>query len=146
MRAPSWPRSQECGSLKLLATAFLLCAAMATASPAQTLTTLHDFAGQPNDGSNPYAGLVQGSDGNFYGTTYYGGANNEGTVFKITPSGTLTVLHSFREADGRTPEGALIQASDGNFYGTTSFGGNGGQRWHGLQNHPKRDPDHASHL
>ena len=44
---------------------------------------------------DPYAGLVQGSDGNFYGTTIAGGANSEGTVFKITPSGTLTTLYSF---------------------------------------------------
>jgi uncharacterized repeat protein (TIGR03803 family) len=71
------------------------------------------------------AGLVQGSDGNFYGTTYAGGATDSGTVFKITPTGTLTTLHSFGEGfDGILPVAALIQATDGNFYGTTEHGGN----------------------
>jgi uncharacterized repeat protein (TIGR03803 family) len=127
MRASSWPPSRECGSLQLLATVFLLCAAMATASPAQTLTTLHDFAGQPNDGRKPYAGLVQGTDGNFYGTTYYGGANDKGTVFKITPDGTVTTLYSFAcsGSSGCCPYGGLVQGADGNFYGTTSQGGPG---------------------
>jgi uncharacterized repeat protein (TIGR03803 family) len=87
------------------------------------LTTLHSFAGSPSDGANPYAGLVQDSDGNFYGTTYYGGANGDGTVIKITPSGTLTTLYSFCSktncSDGTDPYAALVQASDGDFYGTT---------------------------
>src|SRR5271169_1185659 len=104
----------------------VLCVAIANVSPAQTLTTLHSFAGQPNDGANPDAGLVQGSDGNFYGTTYSGGANNKGTVFTITPNGTVTILHSFTGSDGREPTAGLIQASDGGFYGTTSFDGTGG--------------------
>ena len=68
---------------------------------------------------------MQGSDGNFYGTTFDGGANCNagcGTVFKITPSGTLTTLHSFDSADG-LPCAGLIQATDGNFYGTTAAGG-----------------------
>jgi uncharacterized repeat protein (TIGR03803 family) len=89
------------------------------------LTTLHNFAGRP-DGANPVAGLVQGSDGNFYGTTVGGGANNFGTVFKITPMGTLTVLHSFNTNDGANPRSALVQGTDGNFYGTTMNGGKGG--------------------
>jgi uncharacterized repeat protein (TIGR03803 family) len=86
---------------KLVCILFAFCAATAIASPAQILTTLHSFAGYPSDGANPYAGLVQGSDGNFYGTTYWGGAHNNcyaytcGTVFKITPSGALSTLHSF---------------------------------------------------
>ncbi len=109
-----------------MAYVLLSCAAMATASPAQTLTTLHSFAGRPNDGADPYAGLVQGADGNFYGTTYFGGANNDGTVFRITPSGSVTILHSFAGSDGREPTAGLIQASDGNFYGTTSSDGTGG--------------------
>jgi uncharacterized repeat protein (TIGR03803 family) len=95
------------------------------------LTTLHSFDG--TDGEYPNA-LVQGTDGNFYGTTLYGGANSLpactrngfevgcGTVFKITPEGTLTTLHSFDVKDGALPE-ALIQASNGDFYGTTAFGG-----------------------
>jgi uncharacterized repeat protein (TIGR03803 family) len=65
-----------------------LCAATTIALPAQTLTTLYNFNG--TDGQNPYAGLVQATNGEFYGTTYGGGANDDsGTVFTITPSGTV---------------------------------------------------------
>jgi len=88
-----------------------------------TLTTLHSFGSQPNDGALPEAGLVQASDGNFYGTTYFGGSNGDGTVFKFTPSGTLTTLHSFGGDDGASPNAAVVQASDGNFYGTAESGG-----------------------
>jgi uncharacterized repeat protein (TIGR03803 family) len=91
-------------------------------TPSGALTTLHSFAGYP-EGCYPYAGLVQGSDGNFYGTTYGCGANGYGTVFKITSSGALTTLHSFDLSDGTSPTAALVQASDGNFYGTTYYGG-----------------------
>ena len=66
--------------------------------------------------------LVRGSDGNFYGTTSQVGANGLGTVFKITPAGTLTTLNSFAQG-GSSPYGGLVQASDGNFYGTTTAGG-----------------------
>ena len=66
---------------------------------------------------NSAAGLVQGIDGNFYGTTVGGGANQFGTVFKITPTGTFTVLHSFNTTDGANPRSALVQGRDGNFYG-----------------------------
>jgi uncharacterized repeat protein (TIGR03803 family) len=80
------------------------------------------------DGVHPYAGLIQGKDGSFYGTTQFGGTSNAGTVFKFAGSKT-TVLHSFVEQagqvfpDGAAPEDALVQASDGNLYGTTSTGG-----------------------
>ena len=74
---------------------------------------------------------MQAADGNFYGTTYSGGASNSnctsgtcGTVFKMTPSGALTTLHIFGYTDGANPGASLIQASDGNFYGTTGGGGN----------------------
>jgi uncharacterized repeat protein (TIGR03803 family) len=70
------------------------------------------------DGIGPNAGLVQATDGNLYGATTGGGANGAGTVFKLTPSGTLTTLHSFDIMDGTDPQAALIQASDGNLYGT----------------------------
>ena len=93
----------------------------AIASPAQTFTTLHIF--DFSDGSLPYAGLVQATDGNLYGTTVLGGAGGEGTIFKIAPSGTLTTLHNFDTTDGRYPYAGLVQASNGNFYGTTYFGG-----------------------
>src|SRR5438477_175929 len=100
--------------------ALMLCVATAIASPAQTFITLHSF--DYTDGTRPQA-LIQATDGNFYGTTGSGGANNfYGTVFKITPGGILTTLHSFDETDGSGP-GPLIQATDGNFYGTTSVGG-----------------------
>ena len=94
-----------------------------------TETILHSFCTQSGcpDGSSPQAGLVQGSDGNLYGATFYNGvANGSGTVFKITTSGTLTTLHSFNGTDGADPSGTLVQASDGNFYGTTFAGANGG--------------------
>lgn len=92
-------------------------------TPAGVETVLHSF-GNSGDGDHPQAGLIQGSDGNFYGTTYDGGANDDGTVFKITPAGMETVLYSFGSSgDGYTPAGGLIQGSDGNFYGTTSSGG-----------------------
>jgi uncharacterized repeat protein (TIGR03803 family) len=89
------------------------------------VTTLHSFSGQPSDGGNPAAGLIQGSDGNFYGTTEYGGANDDGTVFKMDSLGNVTVLHSFARgtSDGAYPSGRLVQGSDGNFYGTTYRGG-----------------------
>jgi uncharacterized repeat protein (TIGR03803 family) len=85
---------------------------------------LHNFQGP--DGDEPDAGLVQGANGNFYGTTAQGGANGDGTVFKITLTGTLTTLHSFDGTDGSLPAAALIQATDGNFYGTTVAGGTDG--------------------
>ncbi len=94
---------------------------------AGALTTLHTFCkgGYPcTDGALPDAGLVLATNGNFYGTTTNGGGTNaDGTVFQITPAGTLTTLHSFDNTDGAEPEVALIQASNGNFYGTTSSGG-----------------------
>jgi uncharacterized repeat protein (TIGR03803 family) len=98
-------------------------------SPSGTLTTLHSFCSQSGcpDGYIPFAGLVQATDGNFYGTTESGGAQGGGTVFKITPSGTLTTLYSFCSQsgcpDGDGPTAGLVQASDGNFYGTTYGGG-----------------------
>ena len=95
------------------------------------LTTLYSFCAQSNctDGGTPNAGLVQGTNGNFYGETGGGGANFfYGTIFKITPAGTLTTLHSFDAIDGEAPDGGLVQGTDGGFYGTTSRGGsnNGG--------------------
>ena len=94
-------------------------------------TSLYEFTGSGDgggtDGSTPYGGLTQGSDGNFYGTTYYGGSDNSGTVFMITPTGSITTLWSFSGAsDGKYPIAGLMQSSDGNFYGTTSAGGSGG--------------------
>lgn len=85
---------------------------------------LHLFA-DATEGGYPFAPLVQGTDRNFYGTTTVGGTHSGGTVFKITPSGVLSVVFNFDIAvGGVTPIAPLIQASDGNFYGTT-FGGGG---------------------
>src|SRR5208283_1356970 len=90
------------------------------------LTSLYSFTGG-NDGANPQAGLLQGSDGNFYGTTYQGGTNNYGTVLKISTNGGLTRLYSFTGGYvGANPQAGLVQGSDGNFYGTTYQGGTNG--------------------
>ncbi len=87
------------------------------------MTILHSFNGL--DGEDPQSGLVQALSGDFYGTTDMGGGNSFGTVFKITPSGTLTSLYSFESStDGSYPGAGLVQATNGNFYGTTT-GGNG---------------------
>jgi uncharacterized repeat protein (TIGR03803 family) len=101
-------------------------------TPSGVLTTLYSFCSQSGciDGELPFAGLVQGADGNLYGTTAYGGSYNGGTIFKITPHGVMTTLHSFCSqsgcTDGAQPAAALIQATDGNFYGTTEAGGAAG--------------------
>ena len=90
------------------------------------VTTLHSFSGSPSDGAIPLAGLVQGTDGNFYGTTSSGGTFFQGTVFQMTPAGAVTVLHSFNGffgGGGAIPVAGLVQGSDGNFYGTTELGG-----------------------
>lgn len=115
------------------------CGTVFKMTPAGTLTALYTFCLSSNctDGKNPKAGLVQASNGNFYGTTAAGGTNCDyfggcGTVFEITPSGDLTTIYNFCAekrlpcTDGYQPLGALIQASDGNLYGTTSAGGNNG--------------------
>ena len=88
------------------------------------VTDLYDFQASP-DGANP-VGLVEGSDGNFYGTTEYGGANNAGMIFRMTPNGGITKLGDFGTPAnrGNHPRAPLIQATDGNFYGTTQGGGN----------------------
>jgi uncharacterized repeat protein (TIGR03803 family) len=100
-------------------------------TPAGVLTTLYSFCatGPPcNDGFSPNA-LILGTDGNFYGTTQSYGANNGGTVFRITSAGVLTTLYSFCAqtncADGSTPRATLAEGSDGSFYGTTYSGGSG---------------------
>ena len=99
-----------------------------------TLTTLYSFCSRANclDGAGPEGTLVQGADGNFYGTTDSGGSGSShscdstgcGTVFKITPGGIFTSLYSFCTQedcpDGYAPEAGLIQGRDGNLYGTTS--------------------------
>jgi uncharacterized repeat protein (TIGR03803 family) len=102
------------------------CGTVFKITSAGALQTLHDF--DFIDGAYPSAGLIQGTNGNFYGTTSQGGTiarctGGCGTVFQITPAGTLTTLHNFDSLDGAQPVAALLQAADGNFYGTTQRGG-----------------------
>jgi uncharacterized repeat protein (TIGR03803 family) len=112
---------------------FLLCVTTAIVLPAQTFTRLHSF--DARDGQNPATGLVQATNGDLYGTTYGGtydsGEIDYGTVFKITPSGTLTTLHTFCSEsgcpDGSNPNGVLVQDTNGDLYGTTSYGGAHGE-------------------
>ena len=85
------------------------------------LSMLYSFAGF--DGGHPTAALVQGNDGNFYGTTGYGGTYNHGSIFKMTTNGSLFSLFSFNGSDGAYPSGGLTQGVDGNFYGMTKAGG-----------------------
>jgi uncharacterized repeat protein (TIGR03803 family) len=108
------------------------CGTVFEIAPSGKLTTLYSFCattinGYCADGNEPVAGLVQGADGNFYGTTITGGTTNHGTVFRITPTGSLTTLHSFCPQpgciDGWSPQAGLVQGTDGNFYGTTALGG-----------------------
>jgi uncharacterized repeat protein (TIGR03803 family) len=95
-------------------------------TPDGALTTLYTF-GPGNsfvDGGYPAATLVQGTDGNLYGSTRDGGGADDGTIFMITTQGVLTTLHSFGNTDGANPESALVQATSGRFYGITHDGGN----------------------
>jgi uncharacterized repeat protein (TIGR03803 family) len=95
-------------------------------TPGGFLTTLHSFSSFA-DGGNPQAALMQASDGNFYGTTLFGGnTGHQGTVFKITPGGTLTTLHDGYGPTGYWPRAVLIQATDGNLYGAMASGGSNG--------------------
>jgi uncharacterized repeat protein (TIGR03803 family) len=109
--------------------AFNGCGTIFRITPEGKLTTLYSFCSQSGcpDGATPI-GLVQAANGNFYGMTYYGGANEDsGTVYEITPQGKLTTIYSFCAQsnclDGRYPDGVLLQARNGNFFGTTSYGG-----------------------
>jgi uncharacterized repeat protein (TIGR03803 family) len=118
-------------TMKILRIAFiivvLVVAGQAFNANALSDNVLHSFSGATSDGAIPYGALVQGSDGNFYGTTTNGGKYNVGTVFGISPAGIQTFLYSFGSysGDGNTPVGGLLQ-SNGCFYGTTAFGGKNG--------------------
>ncbi len=90
-------------------------------TPTGTLTVLYNFCSVDDcaDGSEPNAGMILGTDGNFYGTTISGGAHNDGTIFQMSAAGKVTVLYSFCSlsgcADGESPYSGLIQSTDGNF-------------------------------
>ena len=111
----------------------LVAATLATAllslMPAQAqLSVLYNFGTTSNSGANPSNPgiLAQGRDGNIYGTTVNGGTNGLGTVFQVTPSGTLNVIYNFNEAQGYAPYGGLTLGTDGNLYGATLYGGTSG--------------------
>jgi uncharacterized repeat protein (TIGR03803 family) len=131
---------------------FLLLAATVIPLHAQTFTTLVNFNGTNGTvlggllGIGSASPLVWGADGNIYGTTEGGGTQGGGTVFQMTPAGTLTTLYGFgaitlgvtTTPDGTSPYGGLVQATDGSFYGITSQGGGGGPyppKWHSFQNY-----------
>ena len=105
----------------------------APSAQAQTFNVLYNFTsfeGSGSDGGQPYGGLIQDAQGNLYGTTLYGGGSDTfdvmwgmGTVYKISPDGTETVLHSFQFSDGEYPTSTLVRDGAGNLYGTTQFGG-----------------------
>lgn len=108
------------------------CGTVFRITPSGQLTTLYSFCSQSNcnDGSLPQGLLVQGKDGNLYGTTDNGGGENSGTLYKISLQGTFTQMHSFCSPqiclDGSDPIAGMIQATDGNLYGTAYLGGDGG--------------------
>jgi len=111
-------------ALAMLALTVLL----ASSAWASSETVLYNFNGGTGDGYYPYAGLIADKTGNFYGTTYEGGANGYGTVFELKLSGGVwseTVLHSFTAGttDGAYPKAPLTFDSAGNLYGTTYQGG-----------------------
>jgi uncharacterized repeat protein (TIGR03803 family) len=118
----------EEGGANGLGTVFML-SAPPTKHGAWTETVLYSFGSQTGDGASPYDSLIVDSEGNLYGTTRGGGANNAGTAFELSPgkSGTWTeaVLYSFgsQAADGVNPYDSLIMDDEGNLYGTTNRGG-----------------------
>jgi uncharacterized repeat protein (TIGR03803 family) len=89
-----------------------------------TFTVLHGFIGDASDGGYPVAGLIQAPDGSYFGTTFYGGAQNAGTIFQVGLDGAYGLVYAFTGAeDGAYPYAAMTQGADGNMYGTASYGG-----------------------
>jgi uncharacterized repeat protein (TIGR03803 family) len=101
--------------------------AIARITPAGVVTTIHSLSGAAEEGRTPYAKLLQASDGNLYGTTYIGGAEARGTVFRVSLTGTFATVYSFKAAktEAILPYAGLVEAGDGNLYGTTLRGGAG---------------------
>jgi uncharacterized repeat protein (TIGR03803 family) len=95
-------------------------------TPAGTVTVFYDFSLTAVDGNEPEGGMVQGSDGNFYGTLTSGGAGSEGAIYRLTPAGVFTKLHDFRTQTGSFPQSTLMQHTSGKFYGITTNGGTNG--------------------
>ena len=118
---------QRVGSFRssraLILTVFVLLCAASTVATAQTFSLLYNLGTNTGDPLQPMGLMAQGRDGSLYTTTVYGGTYNLGTVVKITPAGTLTVLYNFDGTHGSEPTGGLTLGADGDFYGTTWFGG-----------------------
>jgi uncharacterized repeat protein (TIGR03803 family) len=113
-------RSTYLSSMSWVALAFPATILLSATAFGQTETVLHYFGQGGDDGAGPQGGVVQGLDGNYYGTTGGGGANGMGTVFRMTPDGSVTTIYSFTgELDGYDPQAALVLGNDGNFYGTS---------------------------
>jgi len=110
------------------------CGTVYRLTPSGTLTSLHSFAGYPQEGEGPGGGLVQARDMNLYGTSFEGGTNNTGTAFRITTGGVFSTIYNFcpqyvhnsQCPYGRSPYGGLVQATDGKLYGATNAGGTRG--------------------
>jgi uncharacterized repeat protein (TIGR03803 family) len=100
-------------------------------TPAGVFTALHGFDGGATDGAQPTGTLIQGSDGNLWGTTNQGGQTGSGTIFKMTLAGAVTVLYQFSGCGtgtiGCNPYAGLVQGTDGNYYGVAEGGGTNGQ-------------------
>jgi|HubBroStandDraft_6_1064221.scaffolds.fasta_scaffold73729_2 uncharacterized repeat protein (TIGR03803 family) len=109
------------GSTCVVRSASFTCGTVFKMTPAGKVTFIYEF--DKTHGAGPIGPVIQGTDGNFYGTTSEGGTNGFGVVFKLTPAGVLTVLHDFNGTDGKTPDAGLVQANDGAFYGVASAGG-----------------------
>jgi uncharacterized repeat protein (TIGR03803 family) len=105
-------------------TCYTGCGTVFELTPDGTEKALYSFNGTP-DGSEPAGSLIMDAQGNFYGTTQFGGVYRNGTVFKLTPTGVETILYSFSGgADGGDPVDGLTMDSEGNLYGVTVTGGN----------------------
>jgi uncharacterized repeat protein (TIGR03803 family) len=117
-------------------------------TPDGQMTIFYNFCSESQcaDGKNPYGDFTLAPDGNFYGTTWFGGLKNAGVAFKLTPGGQMTTLYTFCSQsgchDGTAPEGALLMDAEQNLYGTTWAGGAHGD--HGtifqLSRRPTEDP------
>ena len=99
----------------------VLIAAGSLSAHAQTFNSLYSFAGSP-DGATAYGAVIMDKSGTIYGTTRYGGASNDGTVYKLS-NGTETVLHSFSSTDGAQPFAGVVMDKSGTLYGPTPYGG-----------------------
>ncbi len=120
------PERRACGAWRGILATLALCVAVAIPSSGQSFRSIFSFNGTTN-GSQPIGPLVPGFDGNLYGVTFRGGAQNEGTIFKITTAGALTTIYNFCSqtncADGGYPSTGLVLGEDGNLYGSTGKGG-----------------------